>query len=62
MDSQVRRGALDLPNDAAELGELETALLEELESKVIPAIEEVDKVCQWKKNDSALGQFRWTGC
>ena len=49
MDLQVRRGAVELPNEAAQLGELETALLEELETNVMPAIEEVDKVCYREK-------------
>ena len=45
MNWQVRRGTLEFPNEAGDLGELERKLLEELEGKVMPAIEEVDKVC-----------------
>ena len=45
---QVRRGFLEFPNEAGDLGELERKLLDELEGEVMPAIEDVDKVCHRK--------------
>ena len=44
-DWQVRRGTGELPNQAAGLGKLERALVNQLDGKVMPAINEVDKVC-----------------
>ncbi len=44
VDGQVRKGAVELPDEAADLVELERALIAELDGTVMPAIDEVDKV------------------
>jgi hypothetical protein len=45
MDWQVKKGAVEFPDKAAALGDLERNLVDELDGKVMPAINEVDKVC-----------------
>ncbi len=57
MNWQVRRGTLEFPNEAGDLGELERKLLEKLEGTVMPAIEEVDKVCHSTKENLSIMSF-----